>query len=288
MSGLSATAKWIACARAAETLRTDRLFDDPLAIAFLEHTDIALLAEFRTAPTSRFDVLAVRTKYFDDQLIDAVSDGTRTQVVILGAGLDARAFRLDWPPGVRLYELDLPELITDKRELVANSGIGPPTCEHHTVAADLTDDWPAALTAAGFDSRRPTVWLVEGILYYLTVEQIEVLLARLTALSAPRSVLCLEQVNTDLYRAPWMRQWLADMREQGRPWRSGVAEPERWLAGHGWAATVREPSELPVSAGRLVPRTPPRDVPGAARTWLVTARLCDRPDEPEQLSEEAR
>lgn len=271
MTGVSGTAEWIAHARAAETVREDRLFADQLAVAFTERTNAELLRRFRAGPEPRFDVLAVRTKFFDDYLLRATGETARRQVVLLAAGLDSRAFRLDWPSGTRVFELDLPELLAGKDELLRHCGFVPSSCRRHTVPADLTQDWAPALCGGGFDPGVPTVWLVEGLLYYLTSDQADAVVLGLSALSAPGSTLGLEHVNTDLYQAPWMQEWLADMRRQGRPWQSGVAEPEKWLARHGWLATVTEPSDVEGATGRRVPKTPGRDVPGAARTWLVTA-----------------
>ncbi|MFE7410342.1 class I SAM-dependent methyltransferase [Streptomyces laurentii] len=284
MSSLIETAHWIACARAAESLRPDgRLFEDPLAVEFVRRTDPDLYDRLRTEPSSRFDVLAVRTAFFDDRLIRAVTGGPARQVVVLAAGMDGRAFRLPWPPGVTLYEVDLPEGVEEKSAFLSRSGLVADRCHRVPVAADLTGDWPAALAEAGFRPGLPTVWLVEGVLYYLTEEQVDAVVDRVTELSAAGSVLCLEQVNTDLYRAPWMRDWLRQMRDAGRPWRSGVAEPEAWLAGRGWRAEVREPCDLDEAAGRVVPRTPPRGTPGAARTWLVAAELVTGPAVPDSV-----
>ncbi|MDF3292236.1 SAM-dependent methyltransferase [Streptomyces silvisoli] len=277
-AGVSSTAEWIAHARAAETVRADRLFADPLAVTFTELTNAPLLAEFRDAPTPRFDVLAVRTRFFDDYLIAATGPGALRQVVLLAAGLDSRAYRLDWPAGTRVFELDLPELFEAKEDLLRKADLPAPSCERLIVSADLRQDWPAKLRAAGFDPGTPTVWLVEGLLYYLTEEQADAVVGELSALSAPGSVLALEQVNTDTYRAPWMQDWLAQMRAEGRAWQSGVAEPEQWLAGHRWEATVVEPSDLDIAVGRRIPRTPARDVPGVARTWLITAELNSTPE----------
>ncbi len=278
-AGVSSTAEWIAHARAAETVRADRLFADPLAVTFTELSNAPLLAEFRDAPTPRFDVLAVRTRFFDDYLAAATGPGALRQVVLLAAGLDSRAYRLDWPAGTRVFELDLPELFEAKEDLLRKADLSAPSCERLIVSADLTQDWPAKLRAAGFDPGTPTVWLVEGLLYYLTEEQADAVVRELSALSTPGSVLALEQVNTDTYRAPWMQEWLAQMRAEGRAWQSGVAEPEQWLAGYRWEATVVEPSDLDIAVGRRVPRTPAREVPGVARTWLITAELNSTPED---------
>ncbi|GAA2291967.1 SAM-dependent methyltransferase [Streptomyces hawaiiensis] len=275
MSSLTETAHWIACARAAESFRPDRLFEDPLAVEFIRRTAPELYTELRSAPSSRFDSLAVRTRFFDDCLMRAVSESTRRQVVVLAAGMDGRAFRLPWPEDVALYEVDLPEAVEEKAGFLAACGLTTDRCSRVPVPADLTADWPSALLGAGFRSDLPTVWLVEGVLYYLTEDQVDTVIGQVTELSSPGSVLCLEQVNTDLYHAPWMREWLRQMRDEGRPWQSGVADPETWLAERGWQAVVSEPCDLAEATGRLVPRTPPRGVPGAARTWLVRADLVN-------------
>jgi methyltransferase (TIGR00027 family) len=220
-------------------------------------------------------VLAVRTRFFDDYLADATTRGGLRQVVLLAAGLDSRALRMHWPDGTRVFELDLPELFEANEELVRGTEFPASSCDRHIVAADLTQDCPTALCAAGFDPGTPTAWLVEGLLYYLTGEQADAVVRELSGLSAPGSVLGLEQVNTDTYQAPWMRHWLAEMRAKGRAWQSGVAEPEQWLAAHGWQASVVEPAQLPIAEGRRVPRTPAREISGVARTWLITAARLD-------------
>ncbi|WP_433687803.1 SAM-dependent methyltransferase [Micromonospora carbonacea] len=270
MKQTSMTAHWIAVARAAETLRPDPLFVDSLAVEFVSRADPALLADLRDNPTPRFDVLAVRTRFFDDFLSAAVGNGLR-QAVIVAAGMDSRAYRLDLPTDLRLFEIDLPDLQAGKEALLTDLGLTNPRCRRHVVAADVTGDWSSRLRLAGFDPSAPTAWLIEGFLYYLTNEQVEGVISTVSQLSAEGSVLGLEHVNTDLYRAPWMRQWLADMRREGRPWQSGVDDPEAWLARHGFRPQVREPADLPEATGRRVPKTPPRPTPGAARTWLITA-----------------
>lgn len=269
MSGVGSTAFWIACARAAESVRDAPLFVDELAMAYAERTRAGLLAEFRQRPNPMFDVFAVRTKFFDDYLVAATA--RCTQVVIAAAGLDSRAFRLALPADCRLFELDLPDMIETKEALLRDCRHLRPVCRRDAVAADLSADWITPLLAAGFRPDRSTAWLVEGFLYYLSSDTSHSFMTAIAELSGEHGTIGLEHVNKDFYRAPWTQRWLAEMQAAGHPWRSGVAEPENWLAHYGWAATVREPGQLPESDGRLVPRTPPRDTPGAARTWLVTA-----------------
>ena len=106
--------------------------------------------------------IVVRTRFLDDALLRAVR--TAHQVVIVAAGMDARAYRLAWPDGAVVYELDQPAVIAAKNDVLADDD---PRCRRVAVGVDLADDWPTALTESGFDPNAPTVWLIEGLLQYL-------------------------------------------------------------------------------------------------------------------------
>ena len=95
------------------------------------------------------DNMAVRTKFFDEFFLDATKAGIK-QAVILASGLDSRAYRLTWPAGTVVYEVDQPQVIEFKTRTLAELGAAP-TADRRVVAIDLRDDWPAALRAAGFD-----------------------------------------------------------------------------------------------------------------------------------------
>ena len=128
------------------------------------------------------DFMAVRTRFFDDFFLDATKAGV-TQAVILAAGLDSRAYRLPWPSGTTVFEIDQPAVITAKSKTMADLG-ATPTADRLAVAVDLRDDWPSALTAAGFDSSIPTAWSAEGLLVYLPPEAQDRLFDDITAASA--------------------------------------------------------------------------------------------------------
>jgi len=136
------------------------------------------------------DLLAVRTKYFDDYLLAATGSGVR-QVVILASGLDSRAYRLPWPAGAVIYEIDQPQVIDFKATTLAGIGAAP-AATWRTIPIDLRQDWPAALKAAGLDTTAPTAWLAEGLLVYLPPEAQDLLLDNVTALSAPGSTIATE------------------------------------------------------------------------------------------------
>jgi len=198
--GVGTTALAVAAVRAAESQRSDRMFSDPLADAFVTAADWRPgISPERQRARLRFWILA-RTVFLDELLASAAASGCR-QVVLLGAGFDTRAFRLDWPAGTRCFELDTADVLDAKGRVLA-AAAAEPACERIPVAADLCEDWPGALTAAGFDRGQPTVWIAEGLLVYLTAEAVETLLADLTALSAPGSRMGLTMTTRSQLSAP--------------------------------------------------------------------------------------
>ena len=136
--------------------------------------------------------MAVRTRHFDRLFTDAADAGVR-QAVILASGLDSRAYRLPWPDGTVVYEVDQPDVIEFKSRTLADLG-AQPTADRRTVAIDLRDDWPKALLDNGFDPRQPTAWTAEGLLIYLPAEAQDLLFDRITELSAAGSRLATEHI----------------------------------------------------------------------------------------------
>jgi methyltransferase (TIGR00027 family) len=167
-----------------------------------------------TRAQAMVDGMAVRTKYFDDYFINATGTGIR-QVVILASGLDSRAYRLPWPAGTVVYEIDQPQVIEFKTQTLAGIG-AEPTATRRTVPIDLRADWPAALQAAGLDSAAPTAWLAEGLLIYLPPEAQDRLLDNITALSAPGSAVAITFVPGIIdFDADRIRTMSGPFREHG-------------------------------------------------------------------------
>ena len=246
LSPVSRTAIGVAGIRAVESARDDRLFDEPYAALFVAAAppfDAGPLTPERRALGARLAVhVVVRTRYYDDYLLAAAAGGVR-QVVLLAAGLDARAFRLDWPAATEVFEVDLPPVLAFKAKAL---GEAAPRCRRAVVPADLTGDWIAALGAAGFDPTRPTAWLVEGLLVYLAADQVAALLAAVTDVSAAGSRLACERGG----RMPAV----AEAQTGGsvtRLWQGGLDRPvDEWLAAHGWTADVHPLSEVAQEYGR--------------------------------------
>jgi len=264
LTGVGKTALGVASVRARETRRTDRLFDDPYAQAFLAAAPEAFTEEravleqgegaagLAAVGAAFFLHGIIRTRFFDDYLLQATAGGCR-QVVLLAAGLDTRAFRLTWPPGLRLFELDLPDVLAFKEHVLAGQG-ALPRCGRTILPIDLQAEWPAALTTAGFDPTAPTAWLAEGLLIYLTAHDATQLLARVDELSADRSQLSFE--HGTIADSPLLAQAHAvpAMDQYTQLWKGGLgpAAPD-WLTRHGWQVQTHDSADLATSYGRTAP-----------------------------------
>ena len=190
-SGVGATATLVAAARALATRRRDPLVEDPFAEPLVRAVGIATFIEALdggdhgrlAAVQAMVDVIAVRTRFFDDFFADAAGAGLR-QAVILASGLDARAYRLAWPPGTTVFEIDQPDVIEFKSGVLRDR---EPNAQRRTVAVDLRDDWPTALREHGFDPSSRTAWIAEGLLVYLPADAQDRLFDHIDALSATGS-----------------------------------------------------------------------------------------------------
>ncbi|MFB9689065.1 class I SAM-dependent methyltransferase [Amycolatopsis plumensis] len=189
-SSVGATATMAAAVRAMATRADPSLIDDRFAEPLVRAVGVDVLTRLASGEAVPgdlveqvwIDVAKVRTKFYDEFFAEA----GLTQAVILAAGLDSRAYRLPWPAGTVVYELDRPQVLEFKTRTLAGLG-AEPTADRRVVAADLREDWPAALRAAGFDPARPTAWSAEGLLGYLPPEAQDRLLDTITELSAPGS-----------------------------------------------------------------------------------------------------
>ena len=262
-SSVGATATMVAASRAIASQGPDPLLDDPLAAPlvravgltpFIRLIDGEVTLENDDDPVlnrrTRAEQMAVRTRFFDDFFITATEGGIR-QAVILASGLDTRAYRLAWPAGTVVYEIDQPQVIEFKTTALADIG-AEPTAERRTVSIDLRYDWPEALRQAGFDVNQPAAWSAEGILPYLPPEAQDRLFDSITALSAPGSQLATEHIsNPDAFSEQsvqrigerWRRAGFdldpSDLFYHGE--RSIVID---YLTGHGWQVAAHPAPEL--------------------------------------------
>jgi methyltransferase (TIGR00027 family) len=267
-SSVGVTATMVAAARAVATRRPNPLINDQFAEPLVRAVGVDFftrLAGGELDPDDpdddaaqglrRFaDAMAIRTEYFDDFFLDATRSGIR-QAMILASGLDSRAYRLPWPPGTTVFEVDQPQVIDFKTATLAGLG-AQPTADRRAVAIDLRDDWPAALKAAGFDPRQPTAWIAEGLLGYLPAEAQDRLLDQITALSVPGSRFATEGLLDINDRSEdELRQ---RMQRQSDRWRSHGFELDMaalvyfddrsdvasYLAGRGWRTVSTSAADL--------------------------------------------
>ena len=301
---VGATALGVAAARAAETESESPLISDPFARVFLNAAGEGMwnwfsapdlpaeIAEAEPDLKPRMqgmvDYMAARTAFFDSFFLDAARAGVR-QVVILAAGLDSRAWRLPWPDGTTVYELDQPRVLEFKASTVRENG-SEPTCNLVNVPVDLRHDWPAALQQAGFDASAPSAWSAEGLLPFLPAAAQELLFERVQALSARGSRIAVEAPGPDFLdedahaKQIQTMQRVRDLMAKLQPereipdvqdlWyfeeREDVGD---WFRRHGWDTTVRPAEELMAGYNRR----PPQEIEDAApKTRFVAAEQAER------------
>jgi methyltransferase (TIGR00027 family) len=248
VTDLGATVRWTAAVRALETSRPDALFNDPWA------ADLAGEEGRRWAEGRAPEMLApmiVRTRFFDDFLVQATTAGGATQVVLLGAGLDTRALRLAWPAGTSLFEVDLPEVMRRKEEVLGRAGASARCTRHVRICASLSGDtWSGQLVDAGLDRHAAAVWLAEGFLFYLDGEAIATLLERVSGLAAAGSRLGFDIPDRAVFTHPMTRPWIEMQAAAGAPWIGTIDHAEDDLATLGWEATLTECGAADAHYGR--------------------------------------
>ncbi|MET9927990.1 MULTISPECIES: SAM-dependent methyltransferase [unclassified Streptomyces] len=271
MDAVSYTAQWMAAARAQESEREDALFTDPLARDLAAPRGFELIERYVGGGVLPF--ISIRTRFLDDAIKEIVAGSGIQQVVLIAAGMDTRAFRLDWPDGTELYEVDHAALIAEKRRRLDALGAEPRT-DRREVSADLTTEWLPDLEAAGFDRGRPTLWVAEGLTFFLTEEQAGGLLRLLASASAPGSHLAFDMLGRAMLRSPFSKRFLDALAADDTPWLFGTDEPEEFLTGHGWKTTdLREPGQTDAGEGRWPYEVQPRGRRGANRLWLIRAEV---------------
>lgn len=260
------TGRWIAAARALESARPDRLFNDPWAELLAGESGKATL---NAADYNPF--LPVRTRYFDDRIIGAARRDS--QIVLLGAGMDTRAFRLPLPASGTVFEIDHAEAFTEKEAILRTV---PTRCERRSVAADLSGLWTQALLDTGFDRRKPTIWVAEGLFFYLSAADAQSLVRDTAGLSARGSTFLADIFGTGLLALEGMAPLVAARKNGGRPLPFCTDSPEELFQAGGWSDyTAVQPGQPTANFDRLSQAPGARDAEKQTnlRTYLVTATL---------------
>jgi methyltransferase (TIGR00027 family) len=299
-TSVGTTAVMVAAARAVETEQPDALISDPYAKLLVTNAGAGVLWEAMLDPAVAAKVesldaesaahlqhmrgyQAVRTNFFDNFFKDAVADGIR-QVVILASGLDSRAYRLDWPAGTTVYELDQPQVLAYKSTTLADNGVTP-SADRREVSIDLRQDWPAALRAAGFDPTVPTAWLAEGLLMYLPAEAQDRLFtligelspagSRVSAETAPEHADDRRQQMRERFRKVADELGMEETVDVGElmyrdEHRADVAD---WLNNHGWRARAQHSTDEMRRLGRWIENVPLADDKDAFSDFVIAERL---------------
>ncbi len=214
--------------------------------------------------------IAMRTRFFDDFLAAAVAESQARQIVLVAAGLNSRAFRLDWPDGTRFFELDRAEVLRAKQEVLDGLPTAP-RCDRRVVEVDLLAEWGGALVAAGFDVAAPSVWSIEGLLPYLEEAAAAAVVEQSARIAAPGARLGADMVGRSMLESPWTQSYLEALAHEKSPWLFGSDEPEAFFGARGWTATALRPGDPAVSYGRWPYPMLPRGLRGNPQSFLVTA-----------------
>jgi methyltransferase (TIGR00027 family) len=290
---VGATALGVASARAAETESDNPLISDPFARVFLDAVGdgvwnwysgpqlppelVEAEPELPLQMQAMVGYMGSRTAFFDTFFLDAARAGI-SQAVILAAGLDARSWRLPWPDGTTVYELDQPRVLEFKATTLREHG-AEPACDRVAVPVDLRHDWPTALQEAGFDASAPSVWSAEGLMPYLPAAAQDLLFDRIQGLTAAGSRVAVEALGSE-FADPELRAKRRARMDRIRAFMA-KADPQReiprtdelwyfekredvghWFDRHGWDVSVTPAAQLMAGYGRKAPQEVEDEVPG--------------------------
>lgn len=265
---LSSTAFWTASVRALESGREDRLFNDPWADILAGQVGAAWIRQ-----RSKASVLPIvlRTRYFGDFLQQTAANENIKQVVFMAAGLDTRAYRLEWPEGTRIYELDQSTVFDHKEQVLKSAGAAP-ACTRQAIGIDLTGHWEDALVMTGFNPQTESIWLLEGFLFYLPKEAITRIIKRVDNLSAPGSWMGFDIINSITLTHPLTKGWADMQAASGAPWIGTMDDPIRFLADRGWEAYLSQAGADDANHDRWSLPVIPVEMPNIPHNWYVTAK----------------
>jgi methyltransferase (TIGR00027 family) len=293
-TSVGATATGVAVGRALASRAANPLINDPFAEPLVRAVGVDFFTRLATGELNPAevddnagwgmqrmrDMMAVRTRFFDDFFIEAANGGIR-QAVILASGLDARAYRLPWPAGTTVYEIDQPAVIEFKTTTLADLGAAP-KADRRSVAIDLRHDWPTALRAAGLDPTQPTAWSAEGLMPFLPPEAQDALLDNITMLSAAGSQLATENVPDASQAVPMMADQMRQATERWRDHGFDLEMTDLWYGGdrndvvdylgsHGWNVSALSVADLFAAHGLSVQASNDQEAAMSAGLGYVTA-----------------
>ncbi|OBG22392.1 class I SAM-dependent methyltransferase [Mycobacterium sp. 852002-51057_SCH5723018] len=294
-SSVGATATGVAVGRALAGRGDNPLINDPFAEPLVRAVGVDFFTRLASGELDPAEVddgadfgmvrmaamMGLRTRFFDDFFMAAADAGIR-QAVILASGLDARAYRLPWPAGTTVFEIDQARVIEFKTAALADLGAAP-TADRRAVPVDLRHDWPAALRAAGLDPTKPTAWSAEGLLPFLPPDAQDRLLDNIAALSPPGSQLATENLRGGSDAVQTMADRMREVTEQWRQHGFDVEMTDLWYPGdrndvveylgsHGWTTDAISVPELAGAHGLSLPFDAKPETETLTGLYYVTAR----------------
>ncbi|WP_025737517.1 class I SAM-dependent methyltransferase [Mycobacterium genavense] len=294
-NGVGATATGVAVGRALASRAPQPLINDPFAEPLVRAVGVEFFSRIASGELDpaavddngdfgmlrMADMMGIRTRFFDDFFVTAAAAGVR-QAVILASGLDARAYRLPWPDGTTVYEIDQARVIEFKSATLADLGAHP-TADRRAVPVDLRHDWPAALRTAGLDPAKPTAWSAEGLMPFLPPESQDRLLDNITELSAPGSQLATENLRGAGDAVQTMADRIRAVTEQWRERGFDIEMTDLWYAGerndvveylrsHGWQTSATAVPELAANYGLSLPPRPGNEETMSALQYVTATR----------------
>ncbi len=270
MATVVETALLTAAIRARESSRRDPLVNDPLASALAGPEGRSLLGRMDrlVPPPSPFDIVPVRTWWIDERLGAISQLAAIQQVVLLGAGMDTRAFRMKCLERATVFELDRGELHAIKESRL-NGVCVASAAKRVPITADLgVTSLQDLLAGTGFDPAVPSVWIAEGVFIYLDEGSVQRVLQEAAMLSPPGSWLLADMVDPGLFELETGAEARDLLRNEGIPLVAGVQHPLRLISECGWNATSRQLSMIARSVGRMDVAAPI----GSPDGYLIVAR----------------
>lgn len=267
LKGVAKTSLLVAAMRAEESKLNEsegRLFLDPYA-ELLAGAEGLALKEKAIAAVGNQPAIAVRTAYIDEKFNNAINAGIK-QFVIIAAGMDSRAYRLNFSPDTNVFELDQPEVLKYKSEKLINA---QSKCQRIEIAVNLIEEWQNKLLVAGFNKNEKTLWNVEGLLMYLNESEVITLIQRINSLASTEDIMLFDIFTRIMLDAPFMKTNLEFLANLGAPWLFGTNDPEEFMHKLGWSVKLTQPGEYAPS--RWPMPVAPKHIPNVPRSFFVEA-----------------
>lgn len=272
--GISATAVLTAKMRALEHESENPLVTDLAAAHLVAASGLEMGAVSLSEMTGQrlFESNVVRTWWLDEQIGSVLYSAVQPrQVVILAAGLDSRVTRLSFPAGTTVFEIDLPQISMFKSTVFAEEPSIELAATWRQVTASITEPgWSDQLVKAGFDRAEPTIWVAEGILFYLSDAETSSVLSTVSGLSASGSTLLVAHFGPGSRSDAQTREMNSTATQSGYGFQSVVEDPASGLGDYGWTTDATTIARVAESLGRSIDYGEPERA-GAEVTWLIRA-----------------